>query len=359
MLRVRVISDPLDKVGYDEYLPERLMPFLREHFPTWPETARLYKDGIGQENDVTPRCEADIDAMTDDGLYYVVVYPGDPTTLLIVAIVVFVVATVAMLLLMPKMPGTGDTQQESSNNSIGNRVNKARPLARIPDIFGKLRAVPELLTYPLIRFEDNLEFELCYMCVGRGEYEIDPDEVFDGQTPLDNIAGAAAEFYGPGNRPGSGVPFLTVGDAVGYALKNVLKLNEVNGQKLSPPNANQLVGEDDIKLTGPDKIEANPSSSIDFTNYFEVGDDITIENANFGGVAVFDATTQICRFYSDKRLEFQSWDPTTLYRAGQLIVVSNGGFVGEDSGGVPIYVDVSGTYEIVTIDGPTKMIQLG
>lgn len=359
MLRVRLISDPLDHASYSEHTPSELLPFLHEQFPVWPEHARLYKNAVSLETDVTPRCERDLELLTDDGLYYVIVHPGDPVTMLIVAVAVFVVATVALIFLMPKMPGQQGGTQESSNNSLGNRVNKPRPGGRIPDIYGSLKTVPELLTYPLVMFENNLEFELCYMAVGRGEYELNDDLVFDGQTPLDHIAGAAAEFYGPFSRPGNGVPILEIGAGVGYPLKNVIKLNEVNGQKLRPPNANQLTGDGNIRFTGPDLIEANSSSDIDFTKYFEVGDEITISGAQFGGIALFDATTQICRVHSDKRIEFQSWDPSTLYRAGELLVVSNGGFVGTDASGVEIYVDVSGTYPIVSVDSATKTIQLG
>lgn len=355
MLRVRLLTDPFDLSSFDEHEVESLMPFLKEQFPTWPATARIYKDDVSLAHDVTPNCEADLEALQDGDLYYVVVYPGDPVTMLIVAVAVFVVATVALLFLMPKMPGQqGSDAGASSTNSLGNRVNKARPNGRIPDIFGKVRAIPELLTVPLLMFEDNREFELCYMAVGRGEYEIDADQVYDGQTPLDLIAGAAADFYGPNTRPGSGAPFLEIGGGIGYPLKNVLKLNEVNGQKLSPPNANQMTGQGNIKLVGPASIVANPASDIDFTERFGPGSNLTLSNATFGGIAVFDATTQVCRFHSDKRLEFQTWDPRTLYTAGQLLVLSNAGFAGvHATSGAVIYADVSGTYTIVSVTATT------
>jgi hypothetical protein len=358
MLRVRIISDPLDLASFTEHETEQLVPFLREQFPVWPETARLYRDRVAQDCDVTPACEADVEQLTDDGLYYVVVYPGDPVTLLIVAVGVFVVATVALLFLMPKPPHLNNTAQESSNNSLGNRVNKARPNERVPDIFGRIKAVPELLTHPLVMFENNREFELCYMCVGRGEYEINPDEVYDGKTPLDLMAGAAADFYGPFTRPGNGDPFLEIGGGIGYPLKNVVRLNEVNGQKLSPPNANSMTGQGNIKFVGPASIVANPASSIDFTKRFQPGDDLQITNAAFGGIAVFNATSQICRFYADKRIEFESFDPSTLYEAGMLLVIENGFVTGFDASNQPVNVDVSGTYLIASVNSGTKTIQL-
>lgn len=349
MLRVRLITDPLDLSSYTEHAPDALVPFLREKFPTWPPTARLYREHVAQECDVTPVSQCEVDQLTDDGLYYVIVYPGDPITLLIVAVGVFIVATVALLFLMPKPPGMQNQHSESSNNSLGNRVNKARPNERIPDIFGRIKAVPELLTHPLVMFENNREFELCYMCVGRGEYEIDPDEVYDGKTPLAVMAGAAADFYGPFTRPGNGDPFLEIGGGIGFPLKNVVRLNEVNGQKLSPPNANTMTGQGNIKFVGPASIVANPASAIDFTKRFEPGDDLEITNANFGGIAVFNATSQVCRFYSDRSIEFQSFDPSTLYEAGQILIIYNGFVSGQTGAGAVVNIDVSGTYTIESV----------
>jgi hypothetical protein len=357
MLRVRLITDPLDLSTYTEHTPDALLPFLQAEFPTWPETARLYRGSISQDADVTPTDQAMIDALTDEGDYYVVVWPADPVTAIIVAVAVFVVVAVALIFLMPKMPGAlNQRHDESSNNSIGNRVNKPRPNERIPDIFGRIKAVPELLTHPMLIFEDNREFEICYMCVGRGEYEIDPDEVFDGKTPLALMAGAAADFYGPGTRPGNGAPFLQIGGDVGYALRNIVRVNEINGQKLKAPNANQISGNGEVKLVGPASIVANPTSSIDFTKQFEPGDTLTLSNAQFGGVAVFNPTSQICRLYSNKRIEFESFDPTTLYTAGQLLIIENGFFAGKNSAGEVVNVDVTGTYTILSVDSATKSI---
>jgi hypothetical protein len=351
MLRVRLITDPFDLGSYVEHEPEALLPFLQEQFDIWPPTARLYQESVSQDHDVTPLTEADIDKLEHaEGVYYVVVYPAEPTTILIIAVAVFVIATAALLLLMPKMPGVGNTNNsESANNSIGSRVNKARPNERVPDIFGRLMTVPELLTYPLLVFRDNKEFEYCFMCVGRGEYAIDPDEVYDGKTPLDRMAGAQAQFYNPFTRPGAGVPFLTIGDPIDRPLKNVVRANEVNGQKLAAPNANQMTGNNDIRFAGPASIEANPASAIDFTERFQAGDDLTVTNAAFGGVAVFNATSQVCRFYPDRSIEFQSFDPTTLYQAGQLLTIYNGFIAGLASGGAVVNIDVSGTYEIESV----------
>jgi len=341
---------------YTEHDAPRLLKFLYAQFDAWPETARIYKGEVAAENDVTPRTEADVDALNlagDEDVYYVVVYPGDPVTAIVLAVVAVLALAVVMYMLMPKMPGAGE--QESANNSLGQRVNKARPNGRVPDIFGSVLAVPELLTVPLLTFENNREVEICFMCVGRGSYEI--SDVRDGETQLNMIAGAGAHFYGPNTRPGNGAPFYSVGTAITQPLLNVVKLNEVNGQILRAPDANAVNGKGNIRLVGPDVIETN--GGVDFTEFFAEGDEITLTGASFGGsVAVFDATTQNARFYPDKRIEFETFDPTTLYSAGQLLVVSNAGFAGQNSAGAVVYVDVSGTYTITSVNAATRTIQL-
>jgi hypothetical protein len=119
-----------------------------------------------------------------------------------------------------------------------------------------------------------------------------------------------------------------------------------------------MTGEGNIKLVGPSSIVANPSSNIDFTKRFEPGDTLTMTNASFGGVAVFDATSQVARFYPDKRIQFETFDPTTLYEAGQLLVIYNGAVSGTTSGGALVNIDVSGTYTIASVTSATKTIQL-
>lgn len=358
MPRVRIIADPTDLASYEEHQAADLLTVLRGQLPSWPPTARLYRAAVAVENDVTPQTEDDVAALRaadPEELFYVVVYPGDPITAIITIVVTLVLTAVMLLFLTPKIP-KGQTSEQSSNNSLGQRVNKARPNGRIEDIYGEVVSVPALLTVPLLVFDDNLEVEYCFMCVGRGSYDI--SDVKDGDTPIGQIAGAGVRFYGPGTSPNSGAPFLSSGAAIDLPLLNVLKSNEVNGQTLRPPNANSVHGSSDIRFVAPDTIERT-GTTIDFTQFFAAGDDLTVANADFGGtVTLYNATTQSARFYSDYRIEFDTFDPTTLYNAGDTITLNNAGFAGSDGSGNVVYVDVSGTYVIDTVDSATKTIQL-
>lgn len=350
MLCVRLITDPFDLSAYSEHQVDALIPFLQEQFTTWPETARLYDGSIAVANDVTPRTEDEVAALEQatDGTYYVVVYPGDPVTAIISVVVALALTAVMLLFLMPKIDNGGGEQ--SSNNSLGQRVNKARPNERIPDIFGSVLSIPELLTVPFLFFEEKIEREVSLMCVGRGSYEI--TDVRDGDTPLENIAGSSASFYGPNTSPNSGDPFLTIGADIDVPLLDIVRLNDVNGQVLRPPNANQVSGDDDIRFVYPDTIQ-RLDSGIDFTDYFDPGDTIDIASAQVPFSSDGTRIVQSSRFTSAGTIVFETFDPRTVYSAGQQIVLENAAFADDNESGGITYIDVSGTYTIASISATT------
>lgn len=355
MLTVKILSDPLQPDAVQQYKCARgcVTACLQGALKTWSDAARIYRGPIAAETDITPRTQADVDFLEqlDDETLTVVLYPEGPVAVIVGVVAGLALATVALLALAPKIPSIG-SDVPSSNNQLGNRANKPRPNERIPDIFGEVLAIPELLTPPITTFEDNVEVEVAFMCVGRGSYEI--SEVKDGGTPLTLIAGAGAEFYGPGTSPNGGVPFLTVGTPVSSPFRKVLRVNEVNGQQLDSPDANKVSGTANIRFVAPNFIQN--SGGIDFTEFFGAGDDIVVTGASFGASSevILDAVTTTMRFHSDKRIEFETFDPSTVYSAGQTLILQNAVFVGQDeTTGDVIYINVSGRYQIATVNATT------
>ena len=115
--------------------------FLVDHFGIWPDTARIYLDHVSNKADITPHDEAGIERLgrLKESNLFVVVYPGEITTILL--IVSIVVAAVAIALVFLFRPSVKKPQNEdSANNDLANRQNEARPNERIPDIYGKLWA---------------------------------------------------------------------------------------------------------------------------------------------------------------------------------------------------------------------------
>lgn len=244
--------------------------FLVKYFGVWPETARIYFGDVSEQNDVTPSDEATIERLGKlQGNFTVIVYPaGLELTLLIIAIVVSAVAIGLSFLFRPS-PSVKSQQQSSANNHLGDRQNTARPNERIPDIFGQLWATFDLLCFPYRTFVSNDEIEHCYMCIGRGAYDMNAGDIRDDVTPLNTIDGVQAAVYAPFTSPNSGSPQLTINSAPAEAVVNIKPSSVVNGQVMPSPNAQYKGDGTNIRFKTPNIIENN--GTFDFTDYFQAG----------------------------------------------------------------------------------------
>jgi hypothetical protein len=367
---VLVVHNPMEPGTWQRYDTDDLARTLREAFPTWPSTGRIYDlDGIGDidrapaliasqslaARDVTP---ADGDTSRLEraaGPLLVTVPPADPLTAAI-TVAVTLAAVAIGLFLMPKPPTPDNTP--SASKSLSDRSNKPRPGQRIEDPFGTVRAVPSLLSVPYRRFENGLEVEIASLCVGRGQYDL--SDVRDGDTLMSQVAGAAVEFYGPNTSPNSGdEPQLRIGGPVGAPLLTIVPVSGVNGQLLRPPNANHARGDDDIRFVYPDRIETK-SNDIDFTKLFDDGDQLSVSGADFSNSGGAGTTTvQVAsRFEDGGVVRFESFDPSTVFSAGQTLAISNAGWAESNGLSSTIYVDLGGSYPIASVDGPARTVTL-
>jgi hypothetical protein len=262
---------------------EDVRELLVQHFGIWPETAHIYLDYVANNADITPYDDAGIERLGKvNGHFFVVVYPNDPITIILVVIAVVVAAvSLALVFLFRPSASSPGQQQQSANNSLGQRENKARPNARIPDIFGTLQATFDLLAVPYRTFVANQELEHCYMCIGRGAYTIDSNTLCDAITRLNQTDGASVAVYAPNNSPNSGSPYLTIGPTISELIYNLQVFGSVNGQVLRAPNANTLVSGSQLAFQSPNQIIND--GSLDFTQYFAVGDSIQINNTDGHG----------------------------------------------------------------------------
>lgn len=262
--------------------------FLVEYFGIWPDTARIYLDHVANNADITPHDEAGIERLGKvKGHFYVVVYPkGIAIILLVVALVL---AATAITLTFLFRPHTKGQNEDSPNNSLSNRSNQARPNERIPDIFGQLWATFDLLAVPYRTFESNQEIEHAYMCIGRGEYDIDPNNIRDDISPLTaglgdaiDTEGTSVGVYGPfksPNRPDT--PDIQIGPVINEKVVNLQPFTLVNGQILRAPNLDTFYGASNVQFTNAGEI--HNSTGFDFTTEFALGDQITV-----GGFATND-----------------------------------------------------------------------
>jgi hypothetical protein len=236
MQTVFVADNPLDPASWQEHETDDIHALLKSIYPVFPATARIYRDKVAVTHDITPRDERTAHAL---GLVkekiYVVVYPAWQQVA--VMAIMYAVSWVVTELTDKRTPKPRERTfvSGSPNNSLSERSNRARLMERIPDGFGVFRSVPDLIMYTYKVWETHREVEYSWMCVGRGSYGI--NDIREGDTPFEQIQGASAVIYPPGQLPGGGTPQFIVGENITEPVYNVYPVRAINGQELPPINA--------------------------------------------------------------------------------------------------------------------------
>jgi len=295
---VNIRPDPFDKkTWYTKEVPD-LCAYLAQEFDVFPSNARIYHGMVTFKNDVTPIDERGINNLQSlDGEFYVVVYPKEPISAALWALYAVIAATTAYSLYMVlTMPKPVISAAQSSNNDLASRQNQARLGGRVPEVFGKLRAVPDLISAPMTYYDDNnKEIEECLMLCTRGYVQI--HDVKDDQTSINDIADMAVSVYDPFTSI-IGAPIYQVGEAFTEPPSFSIKSKSINGQTLNVPN-DQKIESSEIYFQFPDLIKtASPFINLD--TLFDEDDSIAIygaefivDNALFSGALTVKATKQI------------------------------------------------------------------
>jgi hypothetical protein len=360
--RITLCPNHLDKSTWVTEEVDDIRAFLAARYDHMPPTMRIYHGNVCVPNDVTPSDQTMIDKLAEmPGPFYAVVYPAG-VFILFAALAVAAYALAAPPIPPPPTALQRNTQNSSPNNDLSDRSNRARIGGRIPDIFGTVRSVPDLISTPYKVFENNREVEYAYMCIGRGQYDI--TDVRDGDTLCSNIPGTTLQFYEPYTSPNrNDTPVMTIGTPVQTPIFSARRSNSINGQVLRPPNASTFVGVGNIRFATPNQIQLFPNNVEDFTKYFVEGDEITITDASMSsGVAVTE-TVQCWATMTNKdkvfsagkvgytfeyglepgSLVFEMRDETTvngLFTAGSSIILT------QTFGPVAL----SGTYDVLSVD---------
>lgn len=263
-LTVVLAANPLQRDTWQTFenvasLPEFLLsvvsPLYNGHFP---QSGKIYHESIDQEHDITPATPAAAEKLSEvKGRVYVIIWPAAQ------ALAVQAAVYVGMFLVTTLIKKVLDTPDEkvtsrnipngSPNNLPGQRKNTARVLQRIPDIYGQVKCTPDLIQFPYIAYENNLQSETIAAIIGRGEYDVQEEDIFEGSTPIRNIPGASLAIYGPTDVPVTDTPQLQIGPAIEDPLMTVVPVREVTGEQLLAPNNTYLFGEDDEMLEPGDE----------------------------------------------------------------------------------------------------------
>lgn len=274
-----VVHDVYDSSTNEVYFHHDICQFLVEHFQgKRPDNLKIYHNYISVASEVTPKTASEIKYLQKlQGRIYVVHYPavmGWDDILYLVIAVITAATSIYSILTMPK---GNQASLGSSNNELANRSNQARLKARIPDIYGQVRAYPDLIAQTYTIYENGIEIEECLMVVGRGYYRI--HDMCDGDTDVANISGTSVSVYDPGESI-TGIAQYQVGDIFNYAPRYVRKSSSINGQTIENPNTSKLETAD-LYFVSPNIIRAS-NSSLDFTSYFSKSDKIQLVGAVFG-----------------------------------------------------------------------------
>jgi len=367
---------------------ENVLDAIMEHFTSWPETAKLYHDCVSEENNITPETKTDIENILKmDGTFLVLVYPAghsiiqkafgnrfvkyEPSAMITMFSDKLAerVENKIVSWLVPNVASSSSSDSRSSNNSLSGRSNDTRALGRIPDIFGQVRAYPDLIAQPYTFFVKNVELEHSYMCLGRGYYDI--ADVREDTTLSSQIEGSSVEFYDPGTSPNSGDdPAVRIGDAINLNIKNVKRYSSVDGQLLTPPDALSIQGDSNVMFTINKEITIDADASVDFNDFFKAGDHVVVSNAtqsspyyNFAGTYVIATVDEFTLTLSDPESVNNNW--TNLIGSGvnseklSALLVSDsifwvGPFIIEESANAEIWCNFVAANGIYTDDGTTK-----
>lgn len=353
---VYLAENPLDLESWQSFEVEDVCAFLKEHFGEWPRSARIYHEVVSKQADVTPTNDLEVDRLQKlEGKLFVIVYPEGAEIIVgvIVAVVAVVVSVAASIILAPSVPNpavrlSANRQATSPNNELQSRTNQSRLNGRIPDIFGQVRSVPDLLAVPYKTYRNHIEVETSFMCVGKGEYEV--SDIKDGETYVEEIAGTTVEVYAPYTSPNSGDnPQIRIGVPIDDEVVKAVSFDSVNGQTLRPPNASSVTGSNNIRFVYPDSIEI--TGITDFSNYFAASDGLDVTNAAFtGAVSPFTISGVSVKFNFAGEIVFQNTNPSQNFVAGDTLTLAN---ASRTDGTNP--VNLAGSYTVASVTS-TKIV---
>lgn len=261
---------------------------IREQYPQ----ARLYKDVICVQNDITPKTREQAWALKSaKGNYHLLCHAGEPTTLAIVAAVLSVATAVYTYMSMQNV-NTIDKVEGSPNNSLADRQNKHRVKERVADVYGRMKSILDLISPTYRHYVDGVQVEECVLTIGTGWFDIDAKDIKEGDTPISTIEGAAISFYEPGQSLISPNPQLQIGSAFDTLPIVTRQVSGIDSKQLLRKPIDDAVYAEDVTVThdGVINMKVSFADNDDIFDWdgqsiserFNSGDKVNIRGLVFG-----------------------------------------------------------------------------
>lgn len=214
-------NDALMSGEYTEHTVDSVAQWILENIQP-SQAFSVFCGDVNQSNSIPITPEA-LSAL-GDGDYTIMLTPAAAAIPYVVALVVAV--AVVALTPKPNLPDNVSRGQESPNNQLSSRSNRARPLQRVPDINGEVLSIPDVIMPSYIIYENDIKIIRSYYCVGINEVLV--SDVKESDTPIDLIEDSGAAVYGPNKNPNTHSADYTFGNAQSWDIVTPYRLNDVD-----------------------------------------------------------------------------------------------------------------------------------
>lgn len=140
---------------------------------------------------------------------------------------IFSVVTKVFSFLAPRSASfsAGSDVKESPNNRLTGQTNVARAYQARPDIYGQIRAFPDLIQQSVFEYSNNLKTVTEWLDLGVGHHQT--EGVRFAESDFTAMAGASYRIY----QPGEIIPLINEG----------FEFPDIDGQELPGPNESELI----------------------------------------------------------------------------------------------------------------------
>lgn len=275
-----------DGAASETWTGDSLQQLLLTHIKTWDATLGLYADYVADHKRIPLGNSYEFDQLAQLPAGRYVVFRGAGFLPFLVVLAIGFIALVAVAyLLQPPVPTIPTTSRDSSgqSNRLSQRRNEARPLERIPDLYGRTLVVPDLIAPAYVVFEKGVEVEYGAYCVTRGEVIV--HGVYEGEVPLDTLDNSTAAVYRPNTYPSInqqpqhfvGTPQWPTANFEFDEFLYVREYTALNGQTLPKPKA--PLSRSLVLTFGADGSISKEFGVLPFDEDYAVGDKIVLDSS--------------------------------------------------------------------------------